>query len=49
MHQAGSHNVSTDMGARLYGLNGPVLLGPKQSGHFNRPRALKLGHMGNRG
>ena len=49
VQQAGSHNVSTIGAASLYGLNEPELLGPKQSGPSNCPRALKLGHRGNRG
>ena len=49
MQQAGSHSVSTEGGDRLVRLNGPELLGPKQSGPFKRPSALWLGHMGNRG
>ena len=49
VQQVGSHNVSTIGGASLYGLNGPELLGLKQSGPFKRKRALKLGHRGNMG
>ena len=49
VQQVGSHNVSTVGAASLYGLNGLELLGPKQYGPFKRPRALKLGHRGNRG
>ena len=49
VQQAGSHNDSTVRAASLYGLNRPELLGLKQSSPFKRPRALKLGHRGNRG
>ena len=31
MQQAGSHSASTEGGDKLFGLNGPELLGPKQS------------------
>ena len=47
--QAGSHNDTTDKDASLYGLIGPVLLRPKQSGSFESSKAQKHGQRSFRG
>ena len=47
--QAGSLNGTTDGAASFYGLNGPELLGPKQSGSIKSTRAQMHGQKANRG
>ena len=47
--QAGSHNDTTDEAANFNGLNGPDLLGPKQSGPFKCSSAQKHGQRDFRG